>query len=167
MKKMKMSGTNILRRSARKSQGLKRPTLETSNLDYSVTITCDDGGEMASQPVERERKVKFMLPEVTDVQISYRVPAEDKYRFYYTKRNIAFFKREAFLERLPTYTDTATEVLSRMFSLHFPSRTLANEQGLQPSSEGRQCKIGNNDDDTFQKEYASCAGRMGFGISLL
>jgi hypothetical protein len=120
-----MPDTYVLRRSARtKSQGLKRQTMDTSlllgdaheNLDYSVTISCDDGDDMMdSEPDERERKVKFMVPEVTDVHIFYRVPDEDKYRLYYTQRDIAFFKREAFLERFPTCTDTVTDFFSGMF----------------------------------------------------
>jgi hypothetical protein len=147
-----------LRRSVRtKSQeGLKRPTMDSTSLllgDANANLDM-----MASEPDERERKVKFMVPEVTDVQIFYRVPDEDKYQFYYTQGDIAIFKREAVLERFPTCTDTVTEIFSGMF-----------KQALPPSLEGRQCKIDNNadDDDAFQKEYASCAGRMGFGMSLL
>jgi hypothetical protein len=179
-KMKKLTSTNRLGGSGRKSQGLFKSHMwdesllsccdENATLDYS-TIRCDDEGEMASQP-ERERKVKFMLPEVTDVQISYRVPDEDKHLFYYTQRNISSFRRAYNHERLPTYTDPGvTEAFNGMFP-HFPRKvhpsTLAKEQIRQPSSsELRLCKTENKLGDVFEIEYAACMGRMGFGKSLM
>jgi len=61
---------------------------------------------------DRERKVKFLFPLVTDVQTTYRVPEHEKHRFFYSKNSILFFKQEYEIEIQPSCTDSLGEALS-------------------------------------------------------
>jgi hypothetical protein len=120
-------GASLLKRLGRKCIGLKKRLIDARLLSCDPNVSLDDTAIMDEEESDpgsqepdagadaRERKVKFMFPEVTEVQISYRVPKEDKYRFYYTKQNIAFFKRECDLERQPSCADTLTETLVGLF----------------------------------------------------
>jgi hypothetical protein len=129
-------GTSLLKRLGRKGLGLKKRVLDARLLSFDPNVSLDDTAimdedesDLESQEPDadaKERKVKFLFPEVTEVQISYRVPKEDKYRFYYTKQNIAFFKREYDLERQPSCADTLTETLVGLFyHYEFPNMPIA------------------------------------------